>query len=221
MSAFLIWMALGIAAGIIWASFFEWTFHRFFMHRPVRGFSYPFQMHALTHHRVFKADETYHLQNPADAHLVPMAWWNGPALIGLCAIPFALVSWLTGRWGLLCGSVASFMAYYAAYEYSHWCMHIPKSRRVERAGIFFRMNGHHLLHHRYMNKNFNVVLPLADFCLRTMLWRSKVRFAQASGPSVPNVQPRHNRPNVDGLLTRETLAKPQRSPRNPVGMTSL
>ena len=215
MSAFLIWMALGIAAGIIWASFFEWTFHRFFMHRPVHGFTYPFQMHALTHHRTFKADETYHLQNPADAHLVPMAWWNGPALIGLCAIPFAAASWLTGRWGLLCGSVAAFMAYYAAYEYLHWCMHIPKSRRVERAGIFFRMNGHHLLHHRYMNKNFNVVLPLADFCLRTMLWRSKVRFAQASGPSVPNVQPRHNRPNVDGLLTRETLAKPQRSPAIP------
>ena len=211
MIAFLIWMALGIAAGIIWASFFEWTFHRFVMHRPVRGFTYPFQMHALTHHRVFKADETYHLQHPADAHLVPMAWWNGPALIGLCAIPFAAASWLTGRWGLLCGSLAAFIAYYAAYEYLHWCMHIPKSRRVERTGIFFRLNGHHLLHHRYMNKNFNVVLPLADFCLRTLLWRSKVRFAQASGPSVPNVQPGHNRRNVDRLLTRETLAKPQRS----------
>ena len=189
MTAFMGWAALGFAAGIVWGSFFEWTFHRFFMHRPVRGFTYPFRCHALTHHRIFKADETYHLQNPADAHRVPMAWWNGPALIGVCAVPFAARSWWLGRWGLLCGSLIAIATYYVAYEYLHWCMHIPKSRRVERAGIFFRVNGHHLLHHRYMNKNLNVVLPLADVCLGTMLWRSKVHFAQATGPAVPDVQP--------------------------------
>jgi hypothetical protein len=169
------------------------------MHRPVRGFNYPFRMHALTHHRIFKADETYHLQNPADAHLVPMAWWNGPALIGLCAVPFAAVSWFTGKWGLLCGSLVAFSAYYVAYEYLHWCMHIPKSRSVERAGVFFRLNGHHLLHHRYMNRNFNVVLPLADACLGTILWRSKVRFAQAEGPSVPDVQPKQKAASIGKL----------------------
>ncbi|HEY4983684.1 MAG TPA: hypothetical protein VIJ24_01335, partial [Verrucomicrobiae bacterium] len=49
---------------------------------------------------------------------------------------------------------------------------------------------HHLLHHRYMNKNFNVVLPLADSILGTLLLRSKVQFNQATGPSVPNVQPK-------------------------------
>ena len=186
---FIAWAGLGFALGLIWASFFEWTFHRFFMHRKVRGFTYPFQAHALTHHRIFKADETYHLQNPAEAHLVPMAWWNGPALVGLCTLPFAAASWLTGRWGLACGSLMACTAYYAAYEWLHWCMHIPKSRKVERGWIFFRLNGHHLLHHRYMNKNFNVVFPLADLCLGTLLRRSRVRFAQATGPSVPDVQP--------------------------------
>jgi hypothetical protein len=35
-----------------------------------------------------------------------------------------------------------------------------------------------------------VVLPLADLCLRTLLLRSRVAFAQAQGPSVPNVQPK-------------------------------
>jgi len=71
----------------------------------------------------------------------------------------------------------------------HWCMHLPRQRRVERCGIFFRLNGHHLLHHRYMNKNFNVVLPLADLMLGTFLARSTMNFAQARGPSIPNVQP--------------------------------
>jgi hypothetical protein len=41
-----------------------------------------------------------------------------------------------------------------------------------------------------MHKNFNVVFPLADFCLGTLLVRSKIQFAQAMGPSVPDVQPR-------------------------------
>ena len=65
---------------------------------------------------------------------------------------------------------------------------------MERSGIFFHLNGHHLLHHRYMGKNFNVVLPLADLCLRTLLLRSKIAFAQARGPSVPDVQPKENHP---------------------------
>jgi sterol desaturase/sphingolipid hydroxylase (fatty acid hydroxylase superfamily) len=72
----------------------------------------------------------------------------------------------------------------------HWCMHLPRKRHVERSGVFFRLNGHHLLHHRYMGKNFNVVLPLADLCLGTLLLRSKIHFKQAEGPSVPNVQPK-------------------------------
>jgi hypothetical protein len=45
-----------------------------------------------------------------------------------------------------------------------------------------------------MGKNFNVVLPLADLCCFTLLLRSRVAFAQAQGPSVPNVQPGGNHP---------------------------
>jgi hypothetical protein len=45
-----------------------------------------------------------------------------------------------------------------------------------------------------MHKNFNVVLPLADWVLGTLLIRSKTRFAQATGPSLPNVQPIEGQP---------------------------
>jgi hypothetical protein len=40
-----------------------------------------------------------------------------------------------------------------------------------------------------MHKNFNVVLPIADLVLGTLLLRSKTRFAQVTGPSVPDLQP--------------------------------
>jgi len=130
-----------------------------------------------------------------------MAWWNGPVIVFLCNIPFALISWALGHWGIVAGSFVACSAYFGAYEYMHWCMHLPKSRHIERSGIFFRLNGHHLLHHRYMHKNFNVVLPLADLLLGTLILRSKIAFPQPSGPSVPNLQPRPTKPCIIDQLT--------------------
>ena len=193
---FVFWSCLGFAAAVVYASFFEWLLHRYLMHRPWGGFRYPYERHALVHHRVFRADHTYHLIHARDAKTIPMAWWNGPFLILVGLQPFVLASWLSGAWALLAGAVPACILYYVAYEYMHWCMHLPKRRHVERSGIFFRLNGHHLLHHRYQNQNFNVVFPLADFCLGTLLLRSRVQFAQARGPSVPDVQPRHREHSV-------------------------
>jgi hypothetical protein len=193
---FIAWAAIGFASAVVYCSFFEWTLHRFVMHRPLGKFRYPFESHALIHHRVFRADETYHLIDKKDAMTIPMAWWNGPALVALGIVPFVAVAWMLGQWGLLTGAVLACAVYYATYEYIHWCMHLPKKRTVERSGIYFRLNGHHLLHHRYMAKNFNVVLPLADLMLGTLLVRSPLHFKQARGPAVPDVQPRGIKPNV-------------------------
>jgi len=190
MSLFIFWTTIGVVLGTVYSSFFEWTLHRYLMHQPVGVFTYPFERHALVHHRIFRADYTYHLIDEKDKPTIPMAWWNGPLLIAACQIPFVLASWWSGHWGIVCGSLLACSAPYGAYEYLHWCMHLPRQRNVERSGIFFRLNGHHLLHHRYMHKNFNVVFPLADLCLGTLLLRSKVHFKQAEGASVPNVQPK-------------------------------
>jgi hypothetical protein len=192
---FLYWLAWGILGGVVVGSFFEWALHRFVMHRPLLGFTYPFRTHALVHHQRFRADHTYHLIHEKDKETIPMAWWNGPAIIAVGMIPVLPVAWFAGHWSLALGFLMAFSGYYGAYEYIHWCMHLPRARFVERSGLFFRLNGHHLLHHRYMHKNFNVVFPLADLCLGTLLLRSKVSFAQATGPSVPNVQPKAGRPS--------------------------
>jgi len=190
------WPAIGFSAAIVTSSLIEWVLHRYIMHRPLWKFRYPFEAHALIHHRVFKADDTYHLIHQKDAQTIPMAWWNGPVLVAVGVLPFVPVAWLLGHWWLLAGAVAATGGYYATYEYIHWCMHLPKKRNLERSGIFFRLNGHHLLHHRYMGKNFNVVLPLADLLLGTLLLRSPLSFKQARGPSVPDVQPRVKLPRI-------------------------
>lgn len=194
-------MTIAFVVAAVFASFFEWTLHRYFMHRPFLKFDYAFRAHALVHHQTFKADHTYHLIHEKDKHTIPMAWWNGPVLIAVGMIPFMAVSWALGTWAIICGGVLSCASYYGAYEYMHWCMHLPKKRNIERSGIYFRLNGHHLLHHRYMHKNYNVVCPLADLCLGTLLLRSRVNFKQAEGPSVPNVQPRARKVRLPKFAT--------------------
>jgi hypothetical protein len=183
------WQVIGFVGGIVYCSFFEWTLHKYIMHRPfMKFFRYPFEAHAIVHHSTFKADDTYHLKSEEDKKTVPMAWWNAPLMWLLHVGPVLGLQWLIGL-PIAWGTFVALISYYGAYEYMHWCMHIPRKRNIERSGIFFRLNGHHLLHHRYMHKNFNVVLPLADSILGTLILRSPVSFAQATGPSIPNVQP--------------------------------
>lgn len=189
MISLLLWAFAGMTCGVVFGTFFEWALHKYVMHRPVGSFRYAFHAHAVIHHQTFKADHTYHLQNEKDKETIPMAWWNGPVLILIGITPFALLSWAIGEWSFVAGGFLAFASYYGIYEYIHWCMHLPKVRRIEKPWWFQRLNGHHLLHHRYMHKNFNVVLPLADWILGTLMIRSKTRFAQATGPSVPDVQP--------------------------------
>lgn len=57
-------------------------------------------------------------------------------------------------------------------------------------GIIFASIVEWRLHRFVMHKLFNVVLPLADLCLGTLMLRSRVSFARARGPAVPDVQPR-------------------------------
>lgn len=135
------------------------------MHRPL-VWDYPYRAHALQHHQIFKADETYRIQRKEDEHNVTFAWWNAPLLIGLNAPVMLLAQWLTGV-NVIFAGLAAMGFYYFLYEYLHWCMHVPRSRWFEKTWAFRWINSHHLGHHRRMYTNFNVVLPLADFVLRT------------------------------------------------------
>ena len=189
MISFTIITILTVLLAVAYASFFEWTLHQYVMHRPIGKFRYPFERHALLHHTIFKADATYHLHSETDKYTIPMAWWNGPVLIAVSLVPFGIVSWLCHTAAIIVAAALVIAAYYGAYEYFHWCMHLPKKRRIERTGFFFRLNGHHVLHHRYPHKNFNVVLPFADWCFGTLLLRSKIRFTQARGEMIPDLQP--------------------------------
>lgn len=180
-----------LGVGLIATSFFEWWLHKYLLHRPHKFFNIWFKNHTRVHHVKFKFDESYHLQNPEDADIIDMKRW-APVLIISGSLPYLLFILLfefQQEWVVLVTGTILSIAYYSAYEYLHWCMHLPKARRVEMSRLFQRLNGHHLLHHRFMGKNYNVVFPFADWWMRTLLLRSTIQFKQPRGPAVPDVQP--------------------------------
>lgn len=156
------------------------------MHRVPFGFTYAYKAHTKVHHHIFKYDKTYQSQNAGDIKTIPMAWWNGVVIATLAGLPM----FVFGYKMFLLTFVVS-MCYYGVYEFIHWCMHLPKRRRIEYKSWYKKLNGHHLLHHRYMYKNYNVVLPFADWLFGTLLSRSPINFKQCrSSYCLPNVQPK-------------------------------
>jgi hypothetical protein len=167
--------------GMAYGSFFEWTLHRFLLHRPLWFVTYPFKSHALTHHVKFGSGPDYHLREDGNKHLVTMAWWNSPVLIAVNAPVGILAAWLIGSWWIVPGFLASMVMYYGMYEYLHWCMHVPKTRWFQSTRVFKWIDRHHRIHHLVPMSNLNVVLPLADFLLRT-------RMAAAPAPVTVNAK---------------------------------
>jgi hypothetical protein len=157
---------LGFVGWFAFTSFFEWTLHKYLMHSLV--WSYPFHAHALVHHGLFRADHTYHLRCEKDKKKVTFAWWNGPGLV-LLHLPFLFGLRHLFGWPVFWGGLTAVVLYYALYESLHWCMHVPRNRWLERTTVFQWLNAHHYLHHRYAWKNLNVVLPLADWLLGSLV----------------------------------------------------
>jgi len=165
-------LLLALAGGLIYGSFFEWTLHKFMMHRPFLFVTYPYKSHAITHHGKFGSGRDYHLQAGVDPRLVTMAWWNGPVLFLVNAPVGILAAWLIGSWWIVPGFMAALFLYYGLYEYLHWCMHVPRRRGFQSSRLFRWIDRHHRLHHLQPGRNLNVVLPIADFLFRTRLSRA-------------------------------------------------
>ncbi|HEY4507513.1 MAG TPA: hypothetical protein VJJ47_01375 [Candidatus Paceibacterota bacterium] len=51
-----------LITGVVYASLFEWVLHRYVMHRPLGWLRFPYEKHAQTHHRIFRAGKTVKLK---------------------------------------------------------------------------------------------------------------------------------------------------------------
>jgi len=162
---------LGFFSFFIYGSFFEWTLHRFWMHKRSVP-PYPYELHALIHHDLFRADETFHVGSmEALEHItfVPRDY----LFLLLVNLPVLLaVEWAIGL-PLAAGGAIGAMAYGLIFDGLHWCFHVPAKRWFEQLGLYRWIKRHHLLHHRHQDRNLNVVFPLADLCLGTLITRPR------------------------------------------------
>ena len=173
-------IAVGLAAllvGLVYASFAEWVIHRGLMHRPIFQFSHFFHGHARVHHGKYRADSTYTAGDRPLTDLT-LAWWAMPFPV-LFHTPHltAFAVWVSAPAAV--GLLIAFTLYQASYEYLHYCMHVPRSRWFERTSAFRWIDAHHFQHHRKHGTNLNIVLPIADYVLRTRQRPGRPAMSQA------------------------------------------
>jgi hypothetical protein len=162
-------MFLGIyAAALIYGSFAEWLLHRFVMHQ--RTFvSFPYELHAVGHHGMFGADETFHALTPEMREHVTFVPRDYLILLGLHA-PFLAAAeiWVFPVPFAALAVGLALLTYLHAFNVLHWAFHVPAGRFYEAHRWYKWIKRHHLLHHGSQDGNFNVVFPLADVVLRTL-----------------------------------------------------
>lgn len=166
---------VAVPLAVVQSSFVEWVFHRYWLHRPwlPRG---AFTSHTLVHHQLCKFEDTFRVVEEEQKEALSFAWWGGPALIALSTLPWALAGsglWLAGLdWpfgSFVAGFALTVSVYYVGYEGLHYLMHKPTIGFIERSRYFRFIERHHRIHHVRMDRNLNVLLPLADLVLGTLV----------------------------------------------------
>jgi len=165
---------LVVPAFWVFANFFEWTVHRFPMHRALVP-RIMYRNHAGIHHGSFTAD-TMEIAEPRELSLVMMPWYTIVMLL-VAASPVAVLAGLVGGRHLVGIFYIAALTYFVFYEAVHALYHLPTTTLARLRilapggrGIFARMRAHHAHHHqprRMAHVNFNVTVPLADLVLGT------------------------------------------------------
>ena len=155
-------------------SFLEHQIHRSLMHkknflsRRLLSFNKTFEHHAILHHgqynRIFNdqpgaAGEDRHLRlSILEGFLeaLPIA-----ALIAIVSLEGAIISEI-----VVC-------LHHLIWNTIHTEMHKPEGRFFSHWPAYKFLARHHYLHHKHPDKNFNVVLPLADYVVGTNIRASR------------------------------------------------
>lgn len=143
-------------------SFIEHQVHCRLMHRKTKRFNKAFQAHAIFHHKHYS--EIFHDEPvpPGEDQEIQLTVRKAP----IKAIPFALIIALFSWQGALIFVMVVVMHHWI-WNQIHLEMHKPEHRIFSTWPAYKFLARYHWLHHRYQNKNFNVVFPFADYILGT------------------------------------------------------
>jgi hypothetical protein len=155
----------GLLGSLIYGSFLEWFIHKYVMHTNKIS-QLAFDRHAIAHHTERRSLKTFYIppEDHATYHIgessvVPLLW--------LAHLPFYyVVSRLFGMPAAV-GLAVGGLLYLIGYETIHFFIHAPKNYWFQRTRVFRFYCEYHRVHHHKARWNYNIVLPIADFVLRT------------------------------------------------------
>ncbi len=145
-------------------SFIEHQVHSRLMHRrSFARFERTFQAHAIVHHKEHYSEHFTDEPVPVgEDKEIRLTVQKAP----IKAIPFALVIAIFSWPGALIFVFVATMHHWI-WNKIHLEMHKPEHRGFSNWPIYKYLARYHWLHHKYPSKNFNVVIPFADFVLGT------------------------------------------------------
>lgn len=155
-------------AACILMSFIEHQVHSRLMHKQnwlslrTAAFEKTFKAHAVVHHKHYSKIFSDEPVPPGEDREIRM----NPGKGMLKAIPIAVVlSLLSWKLALLFVPVVGL--HHWIWNKIHLEMHKPEKRSFSNWAAYKFLARYHCLHHRYPDKNFNVVFPFADYILGT------------------------------------------------------
>lgn len=162
---------LTIPVAFIFASLVEYIAHKFPLHRPIKPLTKAYLEHTIRHHHFYTHD-AIEFEEPRDFFQVFFPVW-GVALIqygvGLPAslLVGELISPNSGYLFMIVGSMFFFI-----YETIHMICHLKTTHWAFKIPGLLFIREHHRIHHhkgKMGRYNFNIVLPIWDFFLGTMI----------------------------------------------------
>lgn len=148
---------------IILMSFIEHQVHSRLMHKQsLPRFKKTFEAHAVFHHMHYLKIFSDEPVPDGEDREIRLTVRKAPIKALPFAIPLALISW-KGALIFVCTATL----HHWIWNKLHLEMHKPEGRGFSHWPVYKYLARYHWLHHRYPNKNFNVVFPFADFILGT------------------------------------------------------
>ena len=155
-------------------SFIEHQVHRNLMHRRnllsarTAAFKRVFEAHTLVHHSHYAAIFSDEPVAQGEDREIRLTIQKAP----IRALPFAALIALASSLGAAV-FVAVMIFHHWAWNKIHLEMHKPEQRVFSTWSVYKFLARHHCLHHRHLDRNFNVVFPFADYVLGTSVRASE------------------------------------------------
>ena len=157
-----------IVFSCILMSFIEHQVHSKLMHRRnflsghTKAFKKVFEAHAIFHHGHYS--KIYHDEpvGPGEDKEIRLTVHKG----AVKALPFAALIGLVSLEGAGI-FIVTVMVHHWIWNKIHLEMHKPEQRGFSKWPAYKFLARYHWLHHKYPERNFNVVFPFADYVLGT------------------------------------------------------